>query len=272
MTLEQRAASLDHRTDAILTTFDNHFGNILSQAQVRTILALRSRLTLEDDEVKMTAANVRVIKALPQIFRQALDQEGYSSLVTNFLDSFDGGLTTLDAILSDITDGYKITPVEFTAADYAYFDEVKGSVALNLNDSVDRVAQIARQNTMFTVAGNSFEKTAVALAERLHIAAPEASSLAATGISTFYRTIADKGYETIEKKLQGAGKTLEYTYYGPQDKLERPFCRNLTTLARKGRTWSRPQIAAMDNDQLPDVFRTCGGFRCRHQWIVALEN
>ena len=55
------------------------------------------------------------------------------------------------------------------------------------------------------------------------------------------------------------------------DKLIRPFCKRLMAQAARGRTWSRQQIDRMDNGQMPDVFSTCGGFNCRHQWAVALE-
>lgn len=262
--------SLDHRTDAILDSFDDSFAAMLSRAQARVITRLRGAITLDPDgDVTLSAANVRVVQSLPTIFKQAMQAEGYDRLLTNFAGKFDGGMDIIETILNRITDGYKIRPVIFTAADRDYFTSVKKGTVINLLSTVDQVSETARRNVMFTVGGRPFEKTAVTIAERLHVAAGEASTLAATGISTFYRTITDKGFETIEDALSTSGKTLEYTYYGPDDKFTRPFCERLMKQAQAGRTWSRRQIEAMDNGQLPDVFRSCGGWNCRHSWIVA---
>ncbi len=275
MTPEDRIRQLDHRTDAILSQFDTTLASTLSHAKLKTVIRLRQSLDVTPGgEVMRTAANLRKVRALPQIFKQAMVEAGYNNLISHFASSFDGGLPTFESILSDLTDDYQIKPVEFSDADLAYFQQVKETTAINLSDAVDRVGQLARQNVMLTVAGNPFEATAVLLAERLHIALGEASTLAATGISTFYRTVADRGYEIVEDALGLKGKRLEYTYYGPPagDRLIRPFCRRLMQMAAGGRTWTRAQIDGMDNGQLPDCFRTGGGFNCRHQWVVALEH
>ena len=53
-----------------------------------------------------------------------------------------------------------------------------------------------------------------------------------------------------------------FLYSGPIDGRMRPFC-----LERIGRVFSRRAIDAMDNGQLPNVYLTCGGHRCRHTWL-----
>lgn len=273
--IQHKLALLDHRTDSVLSSFDSGFSGVSSQARLRTLLKLRSTLDLEPGgAIKQTAANVRIIRSLPTIFRQALSASGYDGLIAQFLSSFDGGLTTFEEILNQITDGYKIKPVVFTAKDRNYFDAVKEATSINIEDVVDSAASSARRNVMFTVGGQPFDQTAVEVAERLSVSLGEARTLAATGISTFYRTIADNGFETIDEALKPSGRQLEYTYYGPPagDPLIRPFCKRLMSQAAGGKTWSRAQIDAMDNGQLPDCFRTAGGFNCRHQWAVALEN
>jgi hypothetical protein len=271
--IQHKVAMLDHRTDSVLSSFDSGFSAVSSQARLRTLLKLRSSLDLEPGgAIKQTAANVRIIRSLPTIFRQALSSSGYDGLMAQFLSSFDGGLTTFEQILDDITDGYKIKPVVFTKQDRSYFEAVKEATSINIEDVVDSAANSARRNVMFTVGGQPFDQTAVEVAERLSVSLGEANTLAATGISTFYRTIADNGYKTIEDAL-APNRTLEYVYYGPPsgDPLIRPFCKRLMAQAADGKTWTRAQIDGMDNGQLPDCFRTGGGFNCRHQWVVALE-
>lgn len=270
--METELRSLDHRTDALLGRFDDSFSSLLARAQARVTSFLRGKLELDvKGNVKLTGANMKVIQSLPTIFKQALDSEGYSSLLSSFVGSFDGGMKIMEQVLGEITQGYKIRPVEFTSDDLAYFNSIKTGTTINLLSLVDQTAETARRNVMFTVGGRPFEKTAVAIAERLHVALGEASTLAATGISTFYRTISNSGFEHIEDALGASGKTLKYTYYGPDDKFTRPFCERLVKLAQAGKTWRRDEIERMNNGQLPDVFRTCGGFNCRHQWIVALD-
>jgi hypothetical protein len=273
MDIEGLVEQLDHRTDSIISTFDSGFTTVLQKAQVRVALALRSQLDLDDDgDILTTVANLRVIKALPTMFRQALDKAGYDDLVVNFLASFDGGLPIMDDILAQITNDYAVKVVKFTPEETKYFTEMKTGLAIDLEAGINTVAVQARRATMSSLGGTAFEDLTTDLAERLSISYGQSSTIAATGISTFYRTIADRGYQHIEGSLAKTNKQLEYTYAGPQDKLTRPFCTHLMHQAAAGKTWTRAQIENMDNDQLPNVFQTCGGFNCRHQWIVALEH
>jgi hypothetical protein len=52
-----------------------------------------------------------------------------------------------------------------------------------------------------------------------------------------------------------------YAYVGPVDGIIRPFC-----LAHVGRVYTKAEIDALDNDQLPNAFLTGGGYNCRHLW------
>jgi hypothetical protein len=273
MDIEGLVDRLDQRTDSIISTFDTGFTKVLQKAQVRVALALRSQLDLDaDGDIRSTVANLRAIKALPTMFRQALEKAGYDDLVVNFIASFDGGLPIMDDILAQITNDYEIKVVKFTPEDKKYFAEMKTGLAVDLEAGIDTVATQARRATLFSLGGTAFEDLTVDLAERLSASYGQASTIAATGISTFYRTIADRGYQHIDDSLARTNRQLEYTYYGPQDKLTRPFCTRLMHQAANGKTWTRAVIEGMDNGQLPNVFQTCGGFNCRHQWVVALEH
>ena len=260
--------ALNGRVDSILATFDLQLAALLAKAQIRTSLKMRRLLTVEDDgTIRPTVANIKALRQLPKLFRDSLSAEGYDGLVTGFLASFNGGLPRMEKILGKIAKAYALVPPTFTAADKAFFDALKQNTALNLEAAIDLVSQSARQSTMFSVGGTSYEEMAVQLAGKLHIALGQAESVAVTGISTFYRTIAAQGFQQIEE----SGKPLAYTYYGPLDVLNRPLCRELEEAARSGKTWTKVEIDRMNNGQIPDVFTTCGGYRCRHQWIVALD-
>ena len=54
-----------------------------------------------------------------------------------------------------------------------------------------------------------------------------------------------------------------FAYVGPVDAKLRPFCR-----AHIGKVYTKAEIDALDNGQLPNVFLTGGGYNCRHVWQV----
>lgn len=262
----------DRRTTAMISSFESRLGAVLSRAQARVLSSLRDQLVLQDGLVQPTPGNVRVVSQVGKLFVQAMAEEGYEELLTRFLREFDGQLTIFEKILEDVSKGFKIK-AQFSERDFNFFDRVKVATGAMLEDVVAHVGQVARQRALFTLNGLEFSKLATLLAERLHVTQAEATTLAATGVSTFYRTIADAGYQRIENELEGSGTEIQYTYVGPPatDKLIRPFCSRLMQKAAAGQTWTRKQITAMNNGQLPNVFATGGGYNCRHQWVIALE-
>lgn len=52
-----------------------------------------------------------------------------------------------------------------------------------------------------------------------------------------------------------------YAYVGPVDAIIRPFC-----LQHIGKVYTKAEIEALDNGQLPNPFLTGGGYNCRHLW------
>lgn len=97
----------------------------------------------------------------------------------------------------------------------------------------------------------------------------EADTLARTAMTLRFRLLDEATRREIEKGFRG--ETFRYVYIGPDDKLTRPFCRELMR-----RTADRPmtlaEIAELDNGELPNVLVTGGGWCCRHQWILNEEN
>lgn len=60
--------------------------------------------------------------------------------------------------------------------------------------------------------------------------------------------------------------TDRFLYFGPEDSRNRPFC-----AAHVGKTYTVKEIRVMDNGQGLPVATSCGGYRCRHNWIPQLE-
>jgi hypothetical protein len=84
-----------------------------------------------------------------------------------------------------------------------------------------------------------------------------AYTFANTSMQMFYR---DVSHVSAEKTGWD-----NYIYAGPEDGKTRQFCESLL---RDDKTYSREEIDAMDNGQLPDVFATGGGYNCRHNWYA----
>lgn len=91
------------------------------------------------------------------------------------------------------------------------------------------------------------------LATAIDVEAARARTLYDTTVSIFGRQV---------EAMKSAGEGDEpFAYVGPVDRKLRPFCR-----AHVGKIYSRSQIDALDNGQLPNVFLTGGGYNCRHVW------
>ena len=44
-----------------------------------------------------------------------------------------------------------------------------------------------------------------------------------------------------------------------------------TSTAGRKQAYTRAQINQTHNGQIPNVFISAGGWRCRHQWVIALD-
>lgn len=260
------------KVESLITGFETQLERIVSIASMNTMAQLQSRLTTNaDGTIRQTAPNVRTVNALPRIFQQAMAEAGYGNLIDAFIQDFDGQITIFEEVLKDISRSFKVRP-QFSDRDFNFFEQVKVAVGDSLEAVTDVVARAAVFQGVFSIGGTSFPDLTKVLSERLRMTVGEARNLAATGISTFYRTVANTGYKAIEDDLDTF--EIRYTYMGPPagDKLIRPFCAKLMKQAYGGRTWTRAQIEAMNNGQLPDVFNTGGGYNCRHQWVISVED
>ena len=151
------------------------------------------------------------------------------------------------------------------------------SYRLSATDTLETIAGDAASNAtrqgLFGVGGLKFDDLVTTLSRELYRGIGESAGLGATAMATYYRTIAARGYEIIEEDLPDI--EIRYLYEGPLDNLTRPWCAKIMRQSRNGRRWTKEQIMAMasQNDrgrsQPPNVFTTCGGWNCRHQWILA---
>lgn len=262
--------SHDRWITATVGAFTSHLTKLLSTAQADVIAQLHSKLVFAPDgTILPTPANQRVLRSIDTLFSQAMDKAGYQSLVNNYTQQFGGNFHFFDEIVNAIDQHstYELpdTKTLFTSDDKKALTALQTNSTENLSGLVDQVALLARQSSLISIGGLRFKDLTNLLSERFDLTLSRAQSLADTSITSFYRALSATGFEEIEKDLPE--QQQRYKYAGPYDKLNRPFCRHLLNTAK---TYTRAEIDELDNGQIPNVMITCGGWRCRHQWLLAI--
>lgn len=252
--------------DNLVSLFEEEVTRIVAEARRATVATLLDRLSITDGVVDRTQGNAKVLQGIEAMFKRAMKDAGYSTMVREYVKAWNGQFVYFQDVLDLIGKQIgKRLKVEWGDRDKALFAQQQGQTVDMLNQVVDAQARAAQTQAMFSVGGLKASALTKRISETLDITPVRASTIADTALSTFYRSIADRGYQQVEKKLKKTIQVL-YRYGGPKDKLTRPKCREwLAGTKEKG--WTREYIEGLSNGQLPNPFVTCGGFRCRHQWI-----
>jgi hypothetical protein len=119
------------------------------------------------------------------------------------------------------------------------------------------------QQALFSIGGLKFVDLVESLASKISASLPRVRTIAETSMTTYYRTLTDQAFQKIEKDLPEIDH--RYRYSGPLDSRNRPFCRRLE---EADKAYSRAEIGEMNNGQIVNVYLTCGGWNCRHVWIL----
>ncbi len=144
-------------------------------------------------------------------------------------------------------------------------------------DGLSRLAAIRRQNLTEISKGQPVAERQVRDGLRRLLATGPGAGTTAQLAETMQQALALPAAQARSAALtaaMGETRTLNrvvaeqagidrFLYYGPLDRLARPFCR-----AHVNRVFSRLQIDEMDNGQVGPVFTYAGGYRCRHQLVA----
>ena len=252
----------------LVSTFERNLQRVLTAARKDVFSTLANKLSVVDGLVPKTQSTQRVLGSVQKLFQQSMRRAGYNALVAEYVDSFSGQLPyfqdTLDTLGDQIGKSLKVT---FGERDKRLFAQQQVNTGQVLNSVVDQVALSAERAAMLSVGGLKLGDLIVAITDKLEATVGQATTLADTSLSMFYRTIQDRGYRIIERDLPDS-VVLKYRYAGPKDAFVRSFCVRCLAETLAGKLWTRADIAALDNGQLPNVFLTCGGYNCRHQWLL----
>lgn len=200
-----------------------------------------------------TGATITAARAgqLRQQIRAALDDAGLSDLFIAMTDA------PLDAVAASAlraqvgeAAGRLVSVIQ---------PRIQALKALSLLDLVDQQEVLAgdlwRTLTRGVLSGQPPTDLLPDLAARLELSVPKTRTLYDTAVGVYSRQV-----EAIT--TEGDPEPV-YLYWGPNDLVTRPFCRE-----HVGKVYTRDEIDALDNGQLPNVFLTGGGYNCRHGWTA----
>lgn len=255
----------DGHVTAVVNEYKDELQKIVTKASRRTINRLRDMVTLDRGRIEPTAGNQRALRQTSKIFREEMNQAGFDAATDGFVRTFQNHLPMFQDTLKMISENLKtpLPPIRFGPVSQNLSSQQISATKI-LRGAVDQAGKRAEQRAILAVGGVSFDDLSEIMADSFHKSIGEAEGLAATSLSAYWRTIASHGFSSIEDSLK-PGQSLYYRYVGPKDKLNRPFCAD-----HWNKTYTRDEIDSMDNTQTPvgSVMQLCGGFRCRHAFIV----
>jgi hypothetical protein len=247
----------------VLTRVERRLPAIIADAQAGGIMAAGTAASLG-----RTRANLR----------RLLTEAGYDDLIDTATSA---GLDRTLAILADSSPAYRRAlafntsgqPTAFTGILRALIDTARADLVAQ----GDAIATVLWRATVRGVLGADPPARLVeALADVLDGQRALAATLYDTNVSITQRlsvqTIVPTSGEdvldpTAPVPLAMGGDVLPipddqlYAYVGPVDDIIRPFC-----LEHVGKVYTKPEIDALDNGQMPNTFLTGGGWNCRHLW------
>jgi len=265
--LENIFARQSRYQDALVNAFEEHLRAVVLKAQAQVVWKLQRALDLDADGViKDSLKNRNTLKKIGQLFMAEMKTAGYDRLVNAFVAEFDGTLPFLDEVINKLgTQVQKKWKLSFSKSDLSILSNQQVNVATSLKETIDAAAGSALTRGLFSLGGLRFKSLVDVLAEQLNTGLSKAAGVAETGMSIFYATANDRVFQKIEQENESLVEEPKYIYAGPHDLLNRPFCDHLLSVAK---SYTREQIGKMNNGQLPNVFITRGGWRCRHQWLL----
>lgn len=262
-------------TDRLGHAFALELADILQRVE-RRLPPLITRATDGEAAATLKAAHLGELRAS---LRRLLREAGYEDLVDA---SMTAGLDQSLSRLATINAAYRrAVRMQTAGRPSALVITLRAAVEVGRLDLLahgDTIADTLWRATMRGVLGADTPDAIVAqLTHVLDGQRARAASLYDTNVSIVQRVSVQTIAPVVQPTVRGAtpsgpplatgGDVLAapdgqlYAFVGPVDGLMRPFCR-----AHVGRVYTRAEIEALDNGQLPNPFLTGGGYNCRHLW------
>jgi len=239
--LMTEAEKLARVADSVSSSFATELARVLRDLE-------RELRVLANDAIHgSTTALSRAVRAakLRRQIRLALNEAGYPQLAETAAHV---GLDRLVAQMEALRGAAKLA--QFTTSDLTRILALKELARLDLVGQGEAIAHaVWRTFTWGLFSQRPLRDLLDDLSNALDIELHEARTFYDTTVNIFARQV---------EALKSSDEDV-FAYMGPADIKTRPFCH-----ARVGKVYTKPEIEAMDNGQLPNVFLTGGGYNCRH--------
>jgi len=260
-------AEHDKFIDSLVEKLDRRVRILTTKAVARTTADLADELKRTNGQIDPVAHNQQVMRRMDRLFMKNLNDLGYRETLKAFTEEFPGNVPLFERTFEAVNRQLKnpLPDPGFGAEDQRFFDSKAISAGKLMHLETDRVAKLAAEQTLVSVGAMPFKQLLERLSATFGKVPTHIEGLAVTTLTTHYRAINDRAYQKIEEEQ---GEPLRFVYFGPRDKVNRPFCRKILN---SNRPRTREEVNALDPSPSPlrPVFTAAGGFNCRHVWIVA---
>lgn len=233
--------------DAAVAAFDADLRRVYRRLTLLLRAALREWDTDEDGRTVTSAANLLRVFALRRQARRMVREAGFDAVALAAVAD------PLDALAARILAGQSVgTTLGPNLTDLmAAWQELRLADLLAIADDAARTIQ--RVVLDGTLGLRPIDRLILDVADVLGLSQRQARSTYDTAISVFSRQ--------MEQAASTGDPDELFVYVGPVDERMRDFCETWI-----GKVRTREAIAQLDNEQLPDVLLTGGGYNCRHLW------
>lgn len=240
---------------------------------------LSGRLSVVDGLIQPSAARTATMRLLMRQIITGTKRAGLDQQIEDWSLTFGRQMPLFDDVLSLMG----LPPMQWGKRDKDWLTNSILSAQDQVKGVIEQAARAVQEQALMQHGAMRLSDLYGAMQTRMAMAPAAAVNVADTSATIFLRSVHERGYARIEETQ---GEPLRYRFFGPDDKLERPMCHALhqgkaidrqqgkrriyapASTATDG-SYTRAEIATMDNGQLPNVLLTGGGYRCRHQWVVA---
>lgn len=238
-----------NRIDEAVAKFESEISQLI-RAVRRDVLNSLGHLEIINGTIQETPDNRAHIRAAVREVMVSAEKNGYGGIANRFLADYQYQTLSIEKVFEELK-----VPLDWTVKDQELAARIAGADKESLLSAVDDMARYVGQRARMAVGRLGIGDMAELIEGALEHGKSNAVTIADTSMSMFNRKISDAKYKDagIEK----------FYYIGPNDNLTRPFCDGLI---ENGRVFTKDQIDAMDNGQLPNVMATGGGWNCRHLW------
>ena len=198
------------------------------------------------------------VLAIEDEFGRVLVASGFNPLVLAFVSNFVGQVDEFATLYGEMGPGL---PEIFLAEDDVEVLSNQAAAAILVIEGHSLRANLELRQLLSRSLG---EPGALVLAEGISEIVRKVfriGPVARDQVMLFFRNVGILAY----RRGESLGKVLKYSCVGPMGGKHRKFC---ASLIGKG-PFTREEIGAMDNGQVPGVFDNCGGYGCKHWWGIA---